>query len=189
VGKYKQQHPGAKRAESTYEVCLRADLNADWQDANRKLERAQEEARSSNSKESPALGDLAERVRAIEAEMAEHTETWRLRAMPKHKFRALVADHPPRLDENNEPIAEDRQIGLNRATFFPALLAESVIDPDLDGEDWAWLLGDEGDDDSGILNDLQIGTLNDIAWFLNRGEVSVPFSHAASLVTRDSAGE
>jgi hypothetical protein len=189
MGTYKQQHSGARRKEDTYPVCLRGDLNADWRTANRELERAQKEALRSDAKEGPALGDLADRVRAIEAEMLEHTETWRLRAMPKHKFRALVASHPPRLDEDDEPIDEDKRLGLDRSTFFPALIRASVVEPELDDEDWAWLLGDENDDESGVLNDRQIGDLEDIAWFLNRDEVKAPFSVAASLATPDTGSE
>lgn len=189
MGKYKQEHAGAKRKEDTYPVCLRGDLNADWAVANRELERAQKEALRSDAKEGPALGELAERVRAIEAEMLEHTETWRLRAMPRHKFRALVAAHPPRLGEDGEPVDEDKRLGINRETFTPALIGASVIDPELDDEDWAWLLGDEDDDDSGVLNDRQIGDLEDMAWFLNRDQVAVPFSVAASLAIRDTESE
>jgi hypothetical protein len=196
MGKYKQQHADAKRAEDTYPVCLRGDLNADWKVANRALERAQEELRSSTSKETASdISGLVERVRAIEDEMAQHTEQWRFRALAPHRFRALAAKHPPRTGEDGEVIAEDR-IGLHRATFFPALLRASLIEPDdLDDEDWRWLLGpgeeeeDHADEDDGILNDRQIKDLFDVAWFLNRDQVSVPFSHAASLATRDSGSE
>jgi hypothetical protein len=189
VGTYKKEHADAKRKEDTYPVCLRGDLNADWQNANRELERAQKEAQFSDAKEGTVRDDLAERVRAIEQQMLEHTETWRLRAMPRHKFRALVAAHPPRLGEDGEPVDEDKRLGINRETFTPALISASVVEPVLDDEDWAWLFGDENDDDSGVLNDRQIGDLEDMAWFLNRDQVAVPFSVAASLATRDTASE
>jgi len=189
MGTYKQQHAGARRKEDTYAVCLRGDLNADWQNANRELERAQKQAQFSDSKESPDLGELVERVRDLEAQMLEHTETWRLRAMPRHKFRALVAEHPPRVDEEGNPVDEDKVLGINRETFTPELIRASVVEPELDDEDWAWLLGDEDDDDSGVLNDRQIGDLEDMAWFLNRDQVAAPFSVAASLATRDTGGE
>jgi len=186
---YKDNHKSASRIERTVQICLRGDLVADWESADRELTRAREEFRSSTSKEAPGLAALIERVRSLEAEMLEHTETWRLRALPRHKFRALVAEHPPRVDENNDPIPEDRQIGVNQKTMFPALVRASIVEPVLDDEDWLWLLGDDNDDDSGVLTDRQFGDLTDVAWFLNRGEVEVPFSHAASLASRDSASE
>lgn len=201
MGSYKKKHAGAKRAERTYPVCLRGDLNGDWQAANRELERAREKARSSDSKEGTDLGDLVDRVRAIEAQMLEHTEEWRLRALPKYKFRALVAAHPPRLGEDEMPVDSDR-MGVNRDTFFPELIRESLVSPDLDDEDFLWLFGHSDDEreqlvadgrgdeiEDGILNDRQIGDLEDVAWFLNRDEVRVPFSHAASLATRDIDSE
>jgi len=109
--------------------------------------------------------------------------------MPRHKFRGLVAEHPPRVDEEGNPVDEDKVLGINRETFTPELIRASVVEPELDDEDWAWLLGDEDDDDSGVLNDRQIGDLEDMAWFLNRDQVAAPFSVAASLATRDTGGE
>jgi hypothetical protein len=66
----------------------------------------------------------------------------------------------------------------------PALIRASVFEPELDDEDWEALIGPEG-----ILTDRQFGTLSDAAWFLNRGEVNVPFSHAASLARRSTGTE
>jgi hypothetical protein len=202
VGSYKDKNAGAQRAQRSIQICLRGDLVAEWEAADRELNRAREERRGSDAKEDGGFGDLVEKVRALEAEMREHTDEWVLRAMPRHKFRALVAAHPPRTDENNEPIEADRQIGLNRDDFFPQLIRASVVSPELDTEDWTWLLGHtdaertqliaDGKEDQiedGILTDRQFGDLQDVAWFINRGEVDVPFSHAASLATRDSAGE
>jgi hypothetical protein len=188
MGKYKNDHAGAQRASRSVQICLKGDLVAEWEAADRELQRAQEEARSSDSKEAAGLGQLAERVRALEAEMLEHTESWVLRAMPRHAFRALCAAHPPRKDDDGEILAEDRP-GIDRSTFPQALIRASLVTPELDDEDFAWLFGDEAAGEDGVLTDKQFGNLEDTAWFLNRGEVDVPFSHAASLATRDSGGE
>lgn len=190
MGKYKKDHAGVQRPTRSVQICLKGDLVADWEAADRELSRVREERRGSDSKEAAGLGELVDRVRALEAEMLEHTETWVLRAMPRHKFRAMVAAHPPRKqDDSDEFVTEDIRLGLNRVTFFPELIRASVITPELDDEDWVWLLGDEEADEDGVLTDRQFGDLEDTAWFLNRGEVDVPFSHAASLATRDSEGE
>jgi hypothetical protein len=202
MGAYKKSHPGAQRAERSIQICLRADLVAGHEAADRELKRARDEGRVSDSKESSGLGDLIEKVRALEAQMLEEADTWVLRAMPRHKFRALVDAHEPRRGDDGEPLDEDRQLGLNRDTFFPALIRASVITPELDDEDWLWLLGHTDEErahleaeerqaeiEDGVLTDRQFGDLEDTAWFLNRGEVKVPFSHAASLASRDSDGE
>jgi hypothetical protein len=189
VSKYKTEREGTQRPTRSIEICLKGDLVADWEAAERELNRAREEQRSASSKEAPGLGSLIEQVRALEAQMREHTETWVLRAMPRHKFRALVAAHQPRKGDDGEPIAEDARLGLNRATFFPELIKATVVTPELDDEDWAWLLGDEAAGEDGVLTDRQFGDLEDASWFVNRGEVEVPFSHAASLANRDIDGE
>lgn len=188
MGSYKQKNADAQRAQRSIRICLRGDLVADWEAADRELTRAREEQRGGDSKEGGSLGELVEKVRALEAEMQEHADEWVLRAMPRHAFRALVSAHPPRTDEDGETVPEDRMTQVNRVTFFPALIRASVVTPELDDEDWAWLLGDDEAED-GVLTDRQFGDLEDVAWFLNRGEVEVPFSHAASLATRDTGGE
>lgn len=188
MGSYKNNHDGVQRPTRSVQICLKADLVADWEAADRELKRAQDGQRSSDSKESN-LGNLVDKVRALEAEMLEHTETWVLRAMSRHKFRALVAAYPPRKDEESgEVVDEDRMLGVNSDTFFNVLIRASVVTPELDDEDWAWLLGNDTDED-GVLTDRQFGNLTDAAWFLNRGEIDVPFSRAASRVNRDSDAE
>ena len=186
MGKYKESNADAQRPQRSVKVCLRGDLIAKWEAADRTLARAVEERRSSNSKEDGGLAELGEQVRAVEAQMDEHADEWLLRAMPRHKFRALMAAHPPRKGEDGEPIEGDRT--FNRMTFWPALIRASVVSPELDDEDWLWLFGDDEAED-GILTDKQFSDLEDAAWFLNRGEVDVPFSHAASLAIRGIAGE
>lgn len=194
MSSYKEKRADARRAERSVPVCLRADLVAEWEAADRDLKRIQ--AQDDDSKEGAGTGELIERIQALEAQMAEHTDEYRLRALPRHKFRKLVADHPPRLDEQGDPIRADAVLGLNRDTFFPALIRLSVVEPVLDDDDWRWLLGDDTDDtddgddgEEGVLTDRQFGDLEDVAWFLNRGEVDVPFSRAASLMSRNSGGE
>jgi hypothetical protein len=182
MSNYRERLKQARLPERTVDVCLRGDLLAEWEALDRRLRRQTEDT---DSMEGPDNSALIERVRELEAEMSEHTDTFRLRAMPKFKFRKLVADHPPRLDEAENPVREDAVLGVNRDTMLPALIRASVVEPELDEEDWKALL----DEDEGILTDRQFGDLADTAWFLNRGEVDVPFSHAASLARRTSAGE
>ena len=201
MGSYKEKNADARRAERTYPVCLRGDLNADWQAANRKLQRAHGEALTSDAKEAPGVGALVEEVRAIEAQMLEHTEEWRLRALPKYQFREIVAAHPPRFGDDKMPIFADR-MGVNWADAMPVLIRASLVSPELDDEDFVWLFGHSDAEraqltadgkadvvEDGVLNDRQIDDLETLTWDLNREQVSVPFSHAASLATRDSGGE
>jgi hypothetical protein len=200
MGTFKAKRQDTKRAERTFAVCMRADLVADWESADAELKRANDTG--GNSMEGNGVGELVDRVRDLEAQMLEHTDTFRLRAISRYAFRQLADAHPPRLLDNGEPHTEDAITGVNRDTFFHALIKASTAAPELDDEDWAWLLGhtdsereqliDQGREDEvqdGVLTHRQFGDLSDAAWFLNRGEVKVPFSHAASLATRNSGDE
>lgn len=179
MSNFKQKLKAARLPERSVQVCLRGDLTADFEAAERDLKQVQES--DFDSKEGGGISPIIERIEALREEMREHTEEFRLRAMPQPRFRALVAEHPPRRDDEGTLDASDASIGFNRETFFDALLKVSVISPELDEEDWAALLE--------VLTDRQYNELTDAAWFVNRHEVSVPFSSAASLAKRNSGGE
>lgn len=200
MGTFKEKLKAARLPERSISVCLRGDLTADFEAAERDLKAAQES--SVDSKEGVGVGSIIERIDALREEMREHTEEFRLRAMPQPAFRALVGAHPPRRDDEGTLDAGDVQLGFNRDTFFEALLRMSVISPDL-GVDVAGLIKEfavsrffpveipDGDwpELLAVLTDRQYNDLTDAAWFVNRTEVSVPFSSAASLAKRNSGGE
>jgi hypothetical protein len=169
----------AKLPERTVQVCLRGDLVAEHEAADRALVEAQRNP--SDSKEGNGSGSLIATVERLQAEMRDSTYPFRIRAMDRVAFRALIAAHPPRRTENDEPDAGDVQAGFNRDTYFDALLKASVVDPVLSDEQFADLLSK--------LTDRQYGDLTDAAWMVNRNEVSVPFSLAASRARRTSADE
>lgn len=172
---------GAKLPEASHPVCLRADLTAEFEAAERELELLRKQPQKTDSLAGSPAGVLVRRIEEIQQEMTAATYTFRLRALPKSKWRALVAAYPPRKDEKGEPVPEDAQIGVNREKFLDALIKVSVIDPVMTEEQWAELLD--------TVTDRQYQDLCDEAWFLNRGEVSVPFSRAASLLKRDTDNE
>lgn len=173
---------GAKLPEASHPVCLRADLTADFEAAERELEALRKQGRPADSLAGSPTAALVRRIEELQQEMAEATQVFRLRALPKSKWRALVAQYPPRRDEKTgDPVPEDAQIGINREDFLDALVKVSVIDPEISEEQWVTLLD--------TLTDRQYSDLCDEAWFLNRGEVSVPFSRAVSLLKRDTDSE
>lgn len=171
---------GAKLPERSVPICLRGDLAADHEALERQLGQAQKKV--VDSLDGNGVGDLVDRIEALQAEMAEHTYPFRLRALPRADFRALFAAHPPRRDDENNIVEADRNLGVNRDTFFDALIRACTIDPALEDAEWDELLG-------GRLTDRQFGDLEDAAWYLNRGEVDVPFSQAASLARRNTSSE
>lgn len=193
---------GAKLPEASHPVCLRADLTAEFEAAERELELLRKQPRQTDSLAGSPATALVRRIEELQQEMTAATYTFRLRALPKSKWRALVAEYPPRKDDKGDPVPEDVQIGVNREEFLDALIKVSVFDPVMTADQWLDLVGDTENDrrqlkaagkedeiKDGALTDRQYSDLCDEAWFLNRGEVSVPFSRAASLLKRDTDSE
>lgn len=166
--------------EKAVEICLRGDLNAELAAADEALTKAQEQAL--NSLAGGDTGALLDRIQALQAEMAENTYPFRLRGLPRPKFRALINAHPPRRipaeDNPGETVVHpgDQYTGINGDTFHDALIRACLIDPaDLDDDGWQQLVD--------VLNDYQFDELSSTAWALNRSDVD-PFSRAASRMTR-----
>jgi hypothetical protein len=169
----------AKLPEGTVMICLRGDLAADHEAAERELEEAAK--RSSDSLAGTGTGEIAARIEALEAEMREHSYEFRLRALPAAQFRAFKAEHPSRIDDKGEVDKADGVFGFNTKTGFEPLARMCIVDPDLDDADWTDLMGK--------LTERQFDSLAGTAWYLNRGEVDIPFSSAASELMRATAAE
>lgn len=175
---YKAMRAAAKLPERTVHVCFRGDLIAELEDIDAELERLGEKTDSLDT----GAGDLLERMEALKAEMRENTYPVRLRGMTHPKYNALIARHPARRDDEGKILEEDRGLGVNVETFWPALIRASIIDPPLPTDaDW-----DEFDDG---LTDFQYSELGNAAFALNRSRVDIPFSPAASRMSRNTGSE
>lgn len=177
--KFKARLAAARLPERTVEICLRGDLVADHEAAERELEVAQQ--KPVDSLAGNGVGEIIGRIEALEAQMRLDTETFRLRAMPRQQWRALLADHPPRRGDDGQIVDDDKGMDLNVETFYEDLVRRSVVEPELDEEDWVALFE--------AITDRQFSDLGMAAWLLNRDEISVPFSLAASRAKRATADE
>lgn len=157
-----------KLPERVYPLCLRADLRGQWEELNRRLRQAEME--SADSLAGGSNGDLAEEVRALESEMAEHTVQIRLRALRSKTWSDLMVKHPPRKGTDDG--------ATNSETFGIAVLAACSVDPAM-SEDQAGQLVDALT--QGQWNDLQTILAN-----LNNGSVEVPKSSLASAILQGS---
>ena len=175
---FKSMLAEAALPETTVQICLRGDLVAEHELAERELEKAL--VRAVDSLAGNGAAEIAERIEGLEEQMREHTYDFRLRALRRPQWRALVEAHPPRRGEDNEILPQDRML-VNSETFFDAMIRACLVDPDLSDEEWRQL--------NDALTDKQYDQLSDAAWALNRREVDVPFSLAASRMRRTSAGE
>lgn len=190
---------GARLPETIVRICLRGDLAAEHEAADRELQKLLD---APVQKLNNGTGVLRQRILELEAEMEAHTYPFRLRALPKPRWRALVAEHPGRIDPATGDYVRGDGAGINSSTFFDPLLRVSVIDPVLTEVQWRELLGDSDEEkarlavegkpdqiEEGKLTDRQLDELCDAAFSLNRRDIDVPFSRAASRLTQISEPE
>lgn len=187
----------AKLPEDSVPICLRGDLQASFEQAERELAEV-ERSKASDSLAGNGSRAIAERIDALRQDMRENTVEFRFRALHRHVWKALRDRHPPRLKEDGKPDERDIFVGVNMETIFDDLIRSCLVEPELDEEDWRVLLGDTDEDrarleaegkpvEEGTLTDRQWNQLADCAWTLNRGEVSIPFSRAASKILRSAS--
>lgn len=165
----------SRQPEQTVNVCLRGDLQAEWEKLEQELTtlRAASKATLAGDPEETAL---AERIRAVEEQMRTATVPMVLRALTRRPWQQLCESHPPRPDNPS-----DRVVGANTATFYDALIEASVVSPDFGGSDRLKRLLD-------TLTSMQFDMLASAAWDLNRRDVGVPFSLTASHTIPSSGG-
>lgn len=168
---------GARLPERTVPICLRGNLVAQVEALDRELAELDRPGRIvADSLAGDGRRPIAERIEALREEMRASTVNFLLRALPRRRWNALLAEHPPREGDDG-----DKAMGVNSETLFEALIAESVVSPELTPEEWTLLL------DS--LSSAQYDSLATAAWALNRRGVDVPFSPAASRILASSASE
>lgn len=167
---------GAKKPETKVPLCLRSDLQVEWEKLEAELQvEDRAEPQTLAKATSKRAKELAEQVRALQAEMEKATVTVTLRAMDRAPWKELQSAHPPRKDS-----AVDWRLGFNPDTYYDALIGASIVDPVLDEERLAKLLD--------RLTAGQFDNLANAAWNLNRSDVSVPFSATASRIAASSGG-
>lgn len=163
----------AKSPATTVPVCLRGDLQADFEDLERRLEIV-----TKNSPDSlagnPEARELAEQIEALRGEMESATVPIRVEALARPKWLAMVAKYPVR--EDNEV---DDTFGFATDEMWPELVRASIT-PHVSDETWAKL--------DSKLTAGQMEALGLAAAALNRrGKVSIPKSSAASAALRTAA--
>ena len=157
--------------ERVFHLCTRADLQGEWEQAEKELARAELQVRDSLAGNKSEVRELAALVQQLEAEMVDCTVPLKLRAVTHKQWMDLIAKHPAR--EGN-----DSDGAFNSETFGPGLLAACAVDPAM------------SEDQAGKLVDgLSTGQWNDLfntLWGLNRSGVDVPKSKRASEALQSS---
>lgn len=170
-----------KRPEKVVPLCLDASLRADWEQAEKALNDASKAGTDRLTGQAEATR-LAAEVQRLEKEMLAEVVHFRLRGLSRSRWAEIFSMNPPRKDD-----AIDRDFGANRETFYEAVIVESIVEVkrgdevlEFDPEEEWGLLADD-------MTDGQYAEFADAVFVLNRGSVSVPFSRAASQVSRRSS--
>lgn len=171
-----------KRPERTVDLCLDASVQADWEQAERDLVEARQRP-SQSLVGNTDVTRLAEKIRGLEEAMRESVVHFRLRALPRSEWAAILARHPAGDDEM------DKRFGADRASFFEEVIPASIVGvTDNEGESVKFDPTKEWGDLADNMTDRQYSDFVDAALILNRGEVNTPFSPAASRILRASSG-
>ncbi|MGK4583485.1 hypothetical protein [Kitasatospora sp. HPMI-4] len=154
----------ARLRETTVVLSFAGDLHGQIEDLQRQLAAASD-WRGGSLADADPRPELAERIEALQREMAENEAEFTVRALPARAWSDLLAAHPPR------PGAEER---FNIETFPAAAIAACCIDPVMTGAEYAEL--------AQVLTAAQEDELFDAVWRVNTQAASVPFSLASSAI-------
>lgn len=156
----------AKLPERTVDLCLRGDLQAEWEALQSALLEARKAERTSLADAEPGE-EIEKQIRVLEDTMSGSVLTLRLRALNRKDFHDLTLKHPPREDHRL-----DRMYGFNLETFNAECIRVSVVEPVLDDGEWQQLLE--------VLTPGQYKLLSDTCEVLNHQPVDLPFSSSGS---------
>lgn len=163
----------AKLPEKTITLCLRGDLQAQWEDLERKLQQAETQTTDTLAGD-PEAQRIAEKMEQIAAQMREHERTFLFRALGSIEYSNLLAANKAPDDKRDESVD-----GLDWTTYPTALIAACAVDP-------AMTL-DQAERLSAVLTNRQWDDLFRTALACNRSSVDVPFSLSASAIRAASA--
>lgn len=158
----------ARRPEDVVPLCLRGDLVAEFRRLEQDLAGASTVAVSLGER-APAKV-IAERMQALRAEMAEAAVPVRIRALEPRAWSDFHATRPTKTAGEDQALFDDRW-----HAWICDMVARTVVDPPCTAEQVEQLVP--------RLSHRQWKDLTDACWLINAGEVSIPFSAAASALT------
>lgn len=118
--------------EHRTQICLRPDLVDEWERLDKELREAKETTTGRLSAgNSAAVEKLAQQVVDVEAQIEEASAWFTFRALPQSQYRAVLADHPPREDNQMDAIA-----GHDRDAVADVLIRKCLVDPTFTEAGW-----------------------------------------------------
>ncbi|KAB8186861.1 hypothetical protein FH608_046060 [Nonomuraea phyllanthi] len=163
-----------KRPEKTVQICLAGDLQAEFEDLERDLQIARDQPAEGTlaGGANPMATQIAQQIMELRERMREHTTVFKFRGLPRKQYSDLVASCPPS-DEDKEKGAE-----VDWEQFSVALVAACAVEPTM--------TADEAGQIADVLTQAQWDSLVGAAFSVNKRDVDVPFSFAASAILQNS---
>ncbi len=175
---------GAKPREDTVQVCLDSDLQAEIKRLGEQLGEAEQQDKTTFSGGNAQR--LLDQMQRLRERAAEHSITLHMRALRWSEALRLEAEHPPR-DGNKE----DRMLGHNRETYYPALVTATTYK--VSTADGSELTADELDKEwwDALFTNVNFAQFNEVfraAHLLNRQDSAAPFMLTASPTSQPGGG-
>lgn len=123
-------------ASRTIEICLDGAIAEQWYEAEQELIEAKNAVRALGSDENKKrLEDAEERIETLRPARDEATVELRFRSIGRQAYENLILEHPP--TEKNK--REAKRLGIpeptfNPDTFPPAIIAASLVEPEMSEE-------------------------------------------------------
>ncbi|MEV8638091.1 hypothetical protein AB0395_41210 [Streptosporangium sp. NPDC051023] len=146
---------------------------AEFEDLERDLAVAKEkpvEAGTLAGDTDPMATAIAQQIQELRARMREHTVVFRFQGLSSKVYSDLVASHPPKDDSKRGDVDWD--------TFSVALVATCAVEPKM--------TVDEAGQLAESLTQAQWDALFTASYEVNKADIDVPFSYAASAVLSGS---
>ncbi|MFI6813773.1 hypothetical protein ACIBG7_15235 [Nonomuraea sp. NPDC050328] len=158
---------GLKLPEAPMPICMRGDLQAQWEELEQRLEFLRRQPKNDSLGAVDPTRVVAEQMEALRTEMKEHVRVFLLRAKTRKEWSDLIKLHPPRKEDG-------AGAAFNPETFPVAALAACSVRPRMTEEQAGR-----------VIDQITAGQWNEL-WgkvaALNAGSGEVPFSFVASEI-------
>ncbi len=174
---------GAKKPFREVKICMRLDLQAEYEGLDEELRQAEAVRKRTDSLDAGVdVESILARMTELEEEMGSATIPFRFEPVPGPKWSQLILAHPARKGDDGQVVLLDQQ-GVNSDTFLRELIPLSCVWPELPAARWASLLNEGG------LTDGQIMEMGRAGGAVTQREGEVPFSRVSSVIRRRSGRE
>jgi hypothetical protein len=163
-----------KRPEKTVPICTAGDLQAEFEELERDLSIARNQPSDGTlaGGSSSLATQIAQQIMELRERMRQHSVTFRFRGLPRKEYSDLVTACPPSEEDKTKGSDVDME------TYSVTLVAACAVEPAMSVEE-AGQLAD-------VLTQAQWDSLVAAAYTVNKRDVDVPFSYAASAILASS---